>query len=63
MRPPNRGQFWDNFSLEEGLWRATAEVLLLDREIWREQARRGAAMGRFSGDHYRVLRLLGSARG
>ena len=45
---------------EAALWRATAEVLLLDREIWREQARRGAAMGRFSGDHYRALRLLGS---
>ena len=45
---------------EAALWRATAEVLLLDREIWREHARRGAAMGRFSGDHYRALRLLGS---
>jgi hypothetical protein len=45
---------------EAALWRATAEVLLLDREIWREHARRGAAMGRFSGDHYRTLRLLGS---
>ena len=28
---------------EAALWRATAEVLLLDREIWREHARRGAA--------------------
>ena len=45
---------------EVALWRATAEVQLLDREIWREHARRGAAMGRFSGDHYRALRLLGS---
>ena len=45
---------------EAALWRATAEVLLLDRDIWREHARRGAAMGRFSGDHYRALRLLGS---
>ena len=45
---------------EAALWRATAEVLLLDREIWRDHARRGAAMGRFSGDHYRALRLLGS---
>ena len=42
---------------EAALWRATAEVLLLDREIWREHARRGAAMGRFSGDHYRKHRL------
>jgi hypothetical protein len=46
---------------EAALWRATAEVQqLLGREIWREHARRGAAMGRFSGDHYRALRLLGS---
>jgi hypothetical protein len=45
---------------EAALWRATAEVLLLGREIWHEHARRGAAMGRFSGDHYRALRLLGS---
>ena len=28
---------------EAALWRATAEVLLLDREIWREHARRAAS--------------------
>jgi hypothetical protein len=45
---------------EAALCRATAEVLRLDRDICREQTQRGRAMGRFSGDHYRALRLLGS---
>ena len=45
---------------EAALWRATAEVLRLDRDICREQKQRGGAMGGFSGDHYRALRLLGS---
>ena len=42
---------------EAALWRATVR---LDRDICREQTQRGRAMGRFSGDHYRALRLLGS---
>ena len=45
---------------EAALWRATAEVLRLDRAICREQTERGGAMGGFSGDHYRALRLLSS---
>ena len=45
---------------EAALWRATAEVLRLDRDICREQTQRGGAMGRFSGYHHRALRLLGS---
>jgi hypothetical protein len=45
---------------EAALWRATAEVLRLDRDICREQTERGGAMGGFSGDHYRALRLLSS---
>ena len=45
---------------EAALWRATAEVLRLDRAICREQKQRGGAMGGFSGDHYRALRLLSS---
>ena len=45
---------------EAALWRATAEVLRLDRDICREQKQRGGAMGGFSGDHYRALRLLSS---
>ena len=45
---------------EAALWRATAEVLRLDRDICREQKQRGGAMGGFSGDHYRALRLVSS---
>ena len=45
---------------EAALWRATAEVLLMDHDICREQTQRGGAMGGFSGDHYRALRLLSS---
>ena len=45
---------------EAALWRATAEVLRLDRDICREQTQRDAATDRLTSDQYHALQLLGS---